>query len=210
MNTLTYPIEVAVVDKSPLVVQGLRNLFADDGRFEVVASAPDGLRLLDALPRLHLDIVISGWVMPYCSGRELLQRLRGLGHPPRVVIYTGDSHPEVPREAMRLGAAGFCGKNEPPERLLQVLESVARGSMVFPLMDVTALKTDPLGALTPRERELLAELGRGRTNDEIANDLGVSLNTVKFHLRNLYEKLDVRNRAQAVAFMFGAQKWPAT
>ncbi len=107
---------------------------------------------------------------------------------------------------MRLGAAGFCAKNESAERLLQVLEAVARGSMVFPFMDVGDLHADPLAGLTPRERQLLGQLARGLTNNEIAEVLGVSTNTVKFHLRNLYDKLDVRNRAEAVALHFSMQQ----
>lgn len=202
---LSYPIEVAVIDKSPLVVRGLQSLFAEDGRFELVATASDGERLLDALDRFRLDVVITGWIMPYCNGRTFLERLRDHERPPRVIVYTGDPDPTVPREAMRLGAAGFCAKNEPPERLLQVLEAVAGGSMVFPFMDVRGLDADPLVNLTPRERELLGQLAQGRTNNEIAAALGVSPNTVKFHLRNLYEKLEVRNRAEAVALHFSAQ-----
>jgi DNA-binding NarL/FixJ family response regulator len=195
-------VPIAVVDKNPIVVHGLRGLFSEDGRFELVASASDGERLLDALDRLRLAIVLTGWVMPYCDGREFLTRLRGRQNPPKVVIYTGDIGPHVPREAMRLGAAGFCAKSEPPERLLDVLDQVARGQMVFPFMDLSTLNDDPLAPLTPRERELLGLLGGGRTNVEIGRDIGVSPNTVKFHLRNLYGKLDVRNRAEAVALLY--------
>lgn len=198
---VSYPIEVAVVDKSPLVIHGLKSLLADDGRFELVASASDGERLLDAVDRLHLDIVVTGWVMPYCDGRELIERLSARDTPPRVIVYTGDPDPAIPREAMRLGAAGFCAKSEAPGRLLQILETVARGSMVFPFTDVASLHADPLAGLTPRERQLLEQLAKGHTNSEIAEALGVTLNTVKFHLRNLYDKLDVRNRAEAVALL---------
>jgi two-component system, NarL family, nitrate/nitrite response regulator NarP len=70
--------------------------------------------------------------------------------------------------------------------------------MVFPFLDVSGINDDPLESLSPRERELLAELGSGRTNAELARNLGVSVNTVKFHLRNLFDKLQVRSRAQAV------------
>lgn len=201
-RSTSVPIPVAVIDKNPIVVHGLRGLFSEDGRFQLVASASDGERLLDALDRLRFDIVLSGWVMPYCNGREFLTRLRGRQHAPKVVIYTGDPGEHVPREAMRLGAAGFCAKSEPPERLLSVLDQVAKGSMVFPFMDLGALNDDPLGPLTPRERELLGLLGGGRTNVEIGRDIGVSPNTIKFHLRNLYEKLSVRNRAEAVALLY--------
>lgn len=198
---IAYPVEVAIVDKSPLVVQGLKTLFADDGRFELVASASDGARLLDALSRLRLDIVISGWEMPVCNGRCLLERLSERDISPRVIVYTGDPDPDIPRQAMRLGAAAFCAKSEPPDRLMQIVDTVARGSMVFPFTDVRTLGDDPLSVLTPRESELLERLAEGLTNAEIAAVTGVSTNTVKFHLRNIYSKISVRNRAEAVALL---------
>lgn len=198
---IAYPVEVAIVDKNPLVVQGLKSLFADDGRFELVASASDGARLLDALSRLRLDIVITGWEMPVCNGRRLLEHLSERDISPRVIVYTGDPDPEIPRQAMRLGAAAFCAKSEPPERLMQIVDTVARGSMVFPFTDVGTLSDDPLSGLTPRESELLERLAEGLTNAEIAAAVGVSTNTVKFHLRNIYSKISVRNRAEAVALL---------
>jgi len=84
------------------------------------------------------------------------------------------------------------------ESILRPL-SVAEGRMVFPFMDMSDLSQDPLGGLTAREQELLSSLAQGCTNAQISGELGISLNTVKFHLKNLYGKLNVRNRAQAVA-----------
>ncbi len=75
----------------------------------------------------------------------------------------------------------------------------APGRMVFPLLDVACLSDDPLRGITPRERELLAALARGRTNTQLARDLDISLNTVKFHHKNIYDKLGASNRADAVA-----------
>jgi two-component system nitrate/nitrite response regulator NarP len=141
---------------------------------------------------------VIGWLMPGRDGRGVLEALKERADAPRVVVYTGDPDPALPRRAMALGAAAFVSKREPTERLLQVLEAVAHGQMVFPFLDVRVLHDDPLAALSPRERELLGALGSGRTNAELAGQLGVSVNTVKFHLRNLFDKLGVRNRAQAV------------
>ncbi len=198
-KTITYPVDVAVVDKNPLVVRAIKTLFQEDGRFHMVASATDGERFLDALGRIPFDLVISSWVMPYCSGRELLEKLRKTENAPRTIIYTGATNSNVAHQAMRLGAAGFCSKSEPPERLLQVLDAVAKGAMIFPYMDISKMTADPLDGLTRREKELLGKLADGLTNNEIATELGVTTNTVKFHLRNLYSKLDVRNRAEAAA-----------
>lgn len=200
-----YPVRVGVVDKNQLVVRGLRSLFDEDGRFDLVASAHDGARLLDGLSMLSLDIVITGWIMPYCNGRELLEALAELPHSPRVVVYTGHSGDLVPREAMELGAYAFFSKSESPERLLHVLDSVARGSMVFPFMSKRAPES-VLKLLTHKETLLLEKLCLGMTNQELAAAMDVSPNTVKFHLRNIYSKLDVRNRAEAVALYFNEGK----
>ncbi len=76
--------------------------------------------------------------------------------------------------------------------------------MVFPFLDVRELRQDPLYSLTERERSLLIALSQGCTNKQLAHDLGISINTVKFHLRNLFEKLSVTNRAQAIAFYYAS------
>ena len=88
------------------------------------------------------------------------------------------------------------------EGFLESCLAVAAGRMVFPYVDVRSLKRDPRESLTTREKALLVALAKGRTNTELATELGISINTVKFHLRNLYEKLGLRNRAQAIAFHY--------
>ena len=133
------------------------------------------------------------------DGRYVLEQLRAAHESLRVVVYTGVANPRVPAEVMSLGGAAFCAKTERPEHLLEVLEAVAKGRMVFPFMDVRNLLDDGLPELTERERDLLIALASGGTNAQLADQLGVSVNTVKFHLGNLYEKLNVNNRTQAVA-----------
>lgn len=196
-------IDVAIADKNPLVQSGLRALLEADGRFNVVAVAADGERFMTAVDRLAFDIGVVGWEMPYVSGAGVLRTLRERGRAPRVVVYTGTEDRDVPRQAMALGAAGFCHKSDPPERLIETMVAVARGSMTFPYVDVRRLELNPLAQLTDRERELLAALARGMTNRQLAGEFDISLNTVKFHLKNLYGKLGVDNRAQAVAKYMG-------
>ncbi len=202
---IVYPLRVGVVDKNPLVVRGLRSLFEEDGRFDLVASAHDGARLLDGLNVVPLDIVITGWLMPYCNGRELLEALAKRPNSPKVVVYTGYEADGVPREAMELGAYAFFSKAEPPERLLYVLDSVVRGSMVFPFMGQQG-GADQLQKLTNAELLMLEKLSLGLTNQELAEEFKVSTNTVKFHLKNIYSKLEVRNRAEVVAFYLNHEK----
>ncbi len=199
----TQIIDIAIADKSPIVQSGLRAMFESDERFHVVAVAADGERFMEAVNRLSFDIGIIGWEMPYLSGSAVLRTLRGREDAPRVVIYTGSQELDIPRQAMALGAAGFCHKSDPPERLVETVLAVAQGRMAFPYVDVRLLELNPLAGLTDREREILAALAQGMTNQQLADALKISLNTVKFHLKNLYGKLGVDNRAQAVAKYLG-------
>lgn len=192
-------IDIVVADKSPLVQAGLEQILASDDRFTLLATAADGERFMEAVDRLCFDIGVIGWDLPYMDGRAVLEMLRERESPPRIVVYTGNAAPDVPRQVMQLGGAGFCSKSEPPHRLLETILAVAEGRMVFPFMDVSKPGADPFSSLTAREQELLAALSLGRTNAQIAGDLDISLNTVKFHLKNLFSKLNVKNRAQAVA-----------
>lgn len=199
-------MSVVLADKNPMVLAGMRQLLESDGRFRVIATAADGERFLELARQHRFQIGIIGWEMPSHGGRAVLQTLRIQPRAPRVIVYTGSRDPEVPREVMALGGAGFCAKSEPPERLLTVVLEVASGRMSFPFVDVRRLGHDPLAALSHRERQLLDGLATGRTNARLASELGLSINTVKFHLKKLYEKLAVRNRAEAVAMGFRSRR----
>lgn len=195
----TRPVDIVIAEKNPLLQSSLVRLFGDRTRFRVVAIAPDGERFLETVERVPFDVGIIGWEMPAIDGRGVLLTLRRKPDVPRIVVYSGSANPDVPRQAMALGAAGFCSKTDPPASLLDTIQAVASGRMVFPFIDVARLTNTPFTSLTPREREMLAALAGGLTNHQMAQQLGISLNTVKFHLKNLYEKLGVTNRAQAVA-----------
>ena len=193
-------INIVVSDKSPLIQVGLRTLFSCDKRFALVATAVDGEQFMEEIGRIDFDIGIIGWEMPYLNGRGVLKEMANVDGPiPKIIVYTSNLAPDVPRQVMRLGGAGFCQKSESPERLIETILAVSEGRMVFPFMDMSKPGNDPFGLLTGREQELLIALSEGNTNIQIASELDISLNTVKFHLKNLYSKLNVRNRAQAVA-----------
>lgn len=192
-------IDVVVADKSPLILNALTNMFGNDARFNLVATATDGERFMEAVERVSFDVGVIGWEMPFLDGAAVLRALSGRANAPRIVIYTGTPTNDLPRKVMLLGGAGFCSKREKPETLLSTVVAVAEGRMVFPFMDMSRPDSDPFATLTARERDLFAALADGMTNAQIAKTMNVSLNTVKFHLKNLYDKLGVHNRAQAVA-----------
>ena len=192
-------IDLVIADKSPLVLAGLTEMFGTDDRFDLLATAADGERFMEAVERLSFDVGVIGWAMPFMSGADVLDALGQNASPPRIVIYTGETSATVPRRAMLKGGAGLCSKQDHPDTLIETVIAVAEGRMVFPFIDMSKPMADPFGTLTARERELLSALSEGKTNAQIAEQLEISVNTVKFHLKNLYEKLEVGSRSQAIS-----------
>jgi two-component system nitrate/nitrite response regulator NarP len=198
-------VRIVLADRSPVVLSGLERIFSEDERFRIVAVAADGERFLEAVDRLSFQVGIIGWTMPYLDGRGVLQALRDRANAPRIVVYADNPSADLPGTVMSLGGAGFCTDHAPARELLDSVAAVADGRMVFPSIDVRTLDTDPFVTLTRREKELLALLRAGRPAATIAADLGISVNTVKFHSKNLYGKLGVHNRTQAVTAYLAAQ-----
>ena len=194
--------QIALAEPNPLMLQALAEVFERDPRFSLTVTASTAEGFLEAVLRLPVPVGVIDWDLPKLGGEKLIDILRGHPGAPRIVVYAASSDPEIPRKAMAAGAAAFCTRGTPPAELLDIAAAAAEGRMVFPYLDVRNLNRDPREQLTARERVLLAALAKGRTNTGLAQDLGISINTVKFHLRNLYEKLELRNRSQAIAFFY--------
>lgn len=192
-------IRVGVADKSPLVQAALTHLFAEDQRFELVDVWADGESFLQSIEQCDLDVVVTGWVISPGNGKYILDQLRAHSNAPRIIVYTGAEGESVPAQVMAHGGAAFVSKSEQPAYLLDTVAAVAEGRMVFPFLDVRKIHRNPLTSLTKRELEVLSALATGQTNKQIAAAHGVSPNTVKFHIKNLFEKLSVSNRSQAIA-----------
>jgi two-component system nitrate/nitrite response regulator NarP len=195
----TTPIRVGLADKNPLIRAALKQLLSEDARFRLVHAASSCEEFLKNVEREAVDVGVIGWVIGPCDGRFILDHLRAQPGAPRIVVYTGHPGDRVPAQVMARGGAAFVSKSEQPDFLLDTIANVAAGRMVFPFFDVRAINDNPLATLTARELEVLADLASGRTNKQIARDLEVSLNTVKFHVRNLFQKLGVNSRGQAIA-----------
>ena len=196
---------IAIADKNPVVRTGLVDIIARDGRFEVVAAVSTGGAFLSLIETQAVDIAIVGWAMPDMTGGDVLAELKRRRSPVRAIIYTGEAGVDVLRRSIKGGAWGFMSKSDEPEVLLETISSVSHGRVSFPYVDMDAAAKDPLDVLTLRERELLAALADGWTNLQIAARIGISRNTVKYHLKNLYDKLNVNNRAMAVALYMAQQ-----
>ncbi len=197
-------IEVAITDKNPVVRVGLEALVLKDGRFTVAGVYGSGTATLEALQKKPVQIAIIGWSLPDMPGGDVLARIKSEKWLTRVIIYTGERGSDVLRQSIKGGAWGFVSKSEEPQVLLEAVVAVARGRLSLPYVDIDLLNHDPLSGLTARERELLGALSNGWTNLQIAARTGISRNTVKYHLKNLYDKLGVSNRAMAVALYMSA------
>jgi two-component system nitrate/nitrite response regulator NarP len=153
--------------------------------------------------RVPVDIGLIDWYLPMLGGAKLIEILREQDTAPRVVVYGAD-YPRLPRLAMTAGTAGFVPRSGDVGMLLSTCTKVADGNMVFPFLDVRDLQKDPIEQLSNRERMILEALSKGLTNRELSKELNISINTVKFHLSNLFDKLSVRKRAQAIAFYYSS------
>jgi two-component system nitrate/nitrite response regulator NarP len=192
-------IRVGVADKSPLIQAALRQILSEDERFTLVHVSSGCEGFLENLASERVDVGVIGWIFGSCDGRLILDRVNAQVNPPRIVVYTGLDTSTLPTQVMAHGGAAFVSKSEQPSFLLDTIADVAEGRMVFPFIDVRTLYDNPLVTLTRRELEVLSSLATGRTNKQIARDMDVSLNTVKFHVRNLFQKLGVNSRAQAIS-----------
>jgi len=196
------PIEVVLADPNPLILSAMSEKFLADPRFSLVSTVVNAESFISTVMRLPVDLGIVCWNLPQLGGEKVIEILRDHPTAPKILIYSQNISNDVPRRAMMAGAAGYCGKDQTVDELMATSVSVAEGKMVFPFMDVRELQADPLFLLTKREKIMLQSLANGLTNKELAEHFEISVNTVKFHLSNLYEKLEVRNRAQAIAFYY--------
>ncbi|TGV15115.1 response regulator transcription factor [Mesorhizobium sp. M8A.F.Ca.ET.173.01.1.1] len=199
--------KVMIADRNPLVLSALCDMIKKDQRFELAQCVQSGEAFIKAAaePVSAFDVAVVGWKLSDMDGGEVLAALRRLELHVRVVVFSNEHDIAILKQCVRMGAQGFCYQFDDPCILFETLLVVARGRICIPFIDVAKINDTPLSKLTPRERELLAVLADGWTNLQIATRTGLSENTVKYHLKNLYDKLDARNRAMAVA-LYAAEK----
>jgi DNA-binding NarL/FixJ family response regulator len=195
------PIRVVLADDHALVLEGLRSLLAAEPDITVIATATDGERLLEAVERFHPDVVISDIRMPYLDGLNSLPHIRRISPTVRVLFLTAHADDDTLQTALSSGVDGLLLKTEPPEQTIQAIRQVMAGQIVFPAAARRWLSNPqsqkPQIILSQRETEVLTLVSEGMTNTQVANQLQISVSTVKFHLQNVYHTLGVNNRTEA-------------
>ncbi|KUF13904.1 response regulator [Streptomyces silvensis] len=205
-------ITVVIADDQEMVRTGFRMILESRPDIEVLADVVDGEDALAAVRHHDPDVLLLDIRMPRLDGLEVTRRLTADGAVrPRIVIVTTFDLDEYVHAALGAGASGFLLKNASPAMLVEAVRAAAVGdALVSPAITVRLLRELAPGAapatrtpaepLTQRERDVVRALARGRTNNEIAAELFVSLSTVKSHLANVQAKLDARNRVEIAAW----------
>lgn len=198
-------LKLVVVERNPLIVSALRELIIADQRFAMVGCLSSGAAFIDALTTtcIAFDVALVSWRLADMDADEVLLELRRRELVARIVVFRGESDSAVLKRCVRLGAQGFCYEDDDASILVETLLAVANNRICIPHIDLARVNETPLSALTVRELELLTVLSDGWSNLQIAARTGISENTVKYHLKNLYGKLGARNRAMAVAIFAG-------
>ena len=213
---MTVPISVLIVDDHPVVRRGLRVLLEVQDGIEVAGEAGDGATAL-ALDAEHApDVILLDLKLPGMDGIAVLGELRARASAARVLVLTSATEPASASLAVRSGAAGVLYKDVDPDALVRAIRSVHDGHLLLAPEAAGSLvraagaagPAARLGTLTIREREVLAELARGRSNREIARALGVAEKTVKAHVSSVLAKLGVQDRTQAALLAVRYQAEP--
>nr|WP_221243300.1 response regulator transcription factor [Conexibacter arvalis] len=192
-----------IVDDHPVVRDGLRGIFSGDERFEVLGEAADGAAAVERALTLAPDVVLMDLRMPGTDGVTAIRRLAETAPSVRVLVLTTyDTDAEV-LPAIEAGATGYLLKDAPRDELLRAVLSAARGEAVLAPSVATRLldrvRAPAREPLSQRELEVLALVAQGASNREAARQLFISEATIKTHLLHVYAKLDVNDRAAAVA-----------
>lgn len=193
-------LRVLLADDHRLMLAAARRVLERHDDFEIVGEVMRGTQVVPAVGSLDPDVVLLDVRMPGLDGIACLKRLRAHGSDVPVVIissYVDDEHVEAARIA---GAAAYVGKTVDPNELPDIVRAAAAGA-AFSVSRPSAGRDDN-SELSERELTVLAALTRGLSNRQIGEELWVSEQTVKFHLRNVYRKIDVKKRAEAVRWAY--------
>jgi DNA-binding NarL/FixJ family response regulator len=204
---------VLVADDQSMVRAGFRMLLAGEEDIDVVAEASNGLEAVDKASRFHPDVILMDIRMPELDGLEATRRILAAENGARILVLTTFDLDEYVYEALRAGASGFVLKDDPPEQLIAAVRTVAAGDALLSpaitrrvIEQFTHIPRPSVPAeveeLSERELEVFRLIARGLSNAEIGSELFISETTVKTHVTHILQKLDLRDRVQAVVLAY--------
>jgi len=201
------PIRVLIADDHAVVREGLRTFLDLQDGIEVVGEAADGDEAIREAERLRPDVILIDLVMPRLDGVQAMRELRARVPRVRAVVLTSFLDDKHLLPAMRAGAAGYLLKSVQPQELARAVRAAVAGeALIDPAVAARLVETledggdERVEQLTPRERAVLALIGRGLPNKRIADELGIAEKTVKVHVSHVLAKLGVDDRTQAALF----------
>jgi DNA-binding NarL/FixJ family response regulator len=206
-------IRVLVADDQAMVRFGFRMLLAGEQDIEVVAEASNGVEAVDKAARFHPTVVLMDIRMPELDGLQATRRILAANNGARILILTTFDLDEYVYEALAAGASGFVLKDDPPEQLIAAIRIVAAGdALLSPTVTKRVIKQfariprpkppKEFDELTTREQEVFRLIANGLSNTEIAQELYISDTTVKTHITHILQKLNLRDRVQAVVLAY--------
>ena len=207
------PIRILIADDHPVYRQGLISVFRSESEFNIVGEAPDGRQALEMIQRLHPDILLLDLVMPKLTGLETLREMSGKSAPTLTIVLTAAIAKEQIAQALQLGARGVVLKDAPTPILFRSIRAVVKGHFwvgdhqVTDLVEALRPYVAPVDqnskkrfGLTSRELDVVGSVVSGFTNRDIAEKFSISEQTVKHHIRNIFDKVGVSNRLELALF----------
>ena len=203
------PVKVLIVDDSKLTVVGLKTTLKQFNDIEIVGEANDGKIAVEMTTKLNPDVILMDIGMPLMDGIKATKEIKKTGSNAKIIMLTSHESEQDVIDALSAGANSYCMKDVDPEILVAVVKSTYDGaswldpSIARIVLDKFVdkfgkfLKRDTASDLTERELDVLNLIAKGCSNQEISNTLYISLNTVKTHIKNIFQKLEVEDRTQA-------------
>ena len=213
-------IRVLIADDQDIIRAGLTTIIDGQPDMEVVGQAADGREAVEMARHLRPDVCLFDIRMPNLDGVAATEQLAGpdIDDPIAVVVITTFDSDEYVHGALKAGARGFLLKDAGPDLLVQAMHAAASGeALIAPSITARLLASfadaptdapplQPIDPLTDREEEVLLTVAEGKTNAEIADQLHISLSTVKFHLASLMQKLNARNRVEIAIWAYETKR----
>jgi DNA-binding NarL/FixJ family response regulator len=206
-------LRVLLVDDHVLFRKGLASLLDSQPGIKVIGEASNGCDAVELAKVLHPDLIMMDINMPKCDGLQATRSIKKILPDTKIVMLTASDDDQYLFEAMKIGAQGYLLKDLELHQLLDLLDSIAKGEAILSSAMATKIfrefsrgnqpgneSDENVEELTEREKTILKYVAQGLMNKEIADTLGISENTVKIHLRNILEKLHLRNRIQAAVY----------